>query len=170
MDTTTSTLEETRALNAQIERELSTQPSVDTLPPEVTRRARREGRGIFPPPVFLPQARDLHIPGRGGDIPLRILAPQTGAPTGVYLHLHGGGWTLGDHDLQDGALWELVEATGMAAVSVGYRLAPEHPYPAGPDDCEDAALWLVDRGASTGGARPRGCPSAASRRADTSAR
>jgi acetyl esterase/lipase len=155
MDTALSPLEETRALNAEIERLLSTLQQVHTVPPEVTRRARREGRGIFPPPVFLPQARDLRIPGRGGDITLRVLTPETSAPAGVYLHLHGGGWTLGAHDMQDGALWELVEATGMAAVSVGYRLAPEHPYPAGPNDCEDAALWLIERGAAELGAPAR---------------
>jgi acetyl esterase/lipase len=72
----------------------------------------------------------------------------------VYLHLHGGGWTLGDADMQDPALWDVVTATGLAAVSVGYRLAPEHPFPAGPDDCEDAARWLVERGAAELGAPP----------------
>ena len=72
---------------------------------------------------------------------MRILeAPE---PRGAYLHLHGGGWTIGAGDLQDPALWELAQATGLTAVSVDYRLAPEHPYPAGPDDCEDAALWLL---------------------------
>jgi acetyl esterase/lipase len=154
MDTVTSTLDETRAFNAEIERILAGQPSVHTLPPEVTRRARREGRGIFPPPVFLDQARDLSIPGRHGEIRLRVLKPAV-RPTGVYLHLHGGGWTLGDHDMQDPAMLELAEATGMVAVSVGYRLAPEHPFPAGPDDCEDAALWLVERGAAELGAPAR---------------
>ncbi len=76
---------------------------------------------------------------------MRVLAPEDEA-TGVYLHLHGGGWVFGCCDEQDERLWALVEATGMCAVSVDYRLAPEHPYPAGPDDCEDAALWLLDRG------------------------
>lgn len=149
---TVSTLEETRAFNAEIERLLSTQQPVHTVPAEVTRRARREGRGIFPPPVYLPQARDVHVPGRGGAIPVRVLMPESGAPTGVYLHLHGGGWTLGGHDMQDQAGWELVEQTGMAWVSAGYRLAPEHPCPAGPDDCEDVALWLIERGAEELGA------------------
>jgi acetyl esterase len=148
-------LAETRALNDGIEKLLDAMPSVDTLPPEVTRQARRDGRGIFPAPTYLDQARDLHIPGRGGDLRLRVLVPAIGAPTGVYLHLHGGGWTLGAADLQDAELWALVEATGMAAVSVDYRLAPEHPWPAGPDDCEDAAVWLVTRGAADLGAPPR---------------
>ena len=52
---------------------------------------------------------------------------------------------LGECDEQDVRLWSLVEATGLCAVSVGYRLAPEHPYPAAPEDCEDAALWLLER-------------------------
>jgi acetyl esterase len=147
-------LAETRAFNAELERLLATQPPPQTLSPAVIRAARRAGRGIFPPPVFLPQARELRIAGRGGEIPLRVLAPE-GAPTGVYLHIHGGGWMLGDHDMQDAELWELVEATGMVAVSVGYRLAPEHPYPAGPDDCEDTAVWLLEHGLAELGAPAR---------------
>jgi acetyl esterase/lipase len=63
---------------------------------------------------------------------------------GLYLHFHGGGWTLGACDEQDPRLRELAEATGLAALSVDYRLAPEHPFPAAADDCEDAALWLLD--------------------------
>ena len=145
-------LAQTRELNEQIERLLATQPSVHTLPPQVIRDARREGRGIFPPPVFLPQARDLTIPARSGPLRVRVLTPAQAAPTGVYLHIHGGGWTLGGADMQDPELWRLVEATGMAAASVEYRLAPEHPWPAGADDCEDAALWLVERGAAELGA------------------
>lgn len=150
-----SQLEETRAFNAELQRLISTQPSIHTLPPEVTRNARRRGRGIFPPPVYLPQARDITIPTRGGSIPARVLAPEGREPAGVYLHIHGGGWTLGAHDMQDPLLWELVEQTGMAVVSAGYRLAPENAYPAGPDDCEDAALWLLERGTRELGAPDR---------------
>ena len=137
-------LAETRGFNVQIERLLASVPSMETIPPSVLRSERRAGRGPFPPLVFLPQARDLVIPGRGGEIKLRVLSPP--GARGAYLHLHGGGWTLGDADMQDTALWAFAEATGLAVVSVGYRLAPEHPYPAAPDDCEDAALWLLDRG------------------------
>jgi acetyl esterase len=85
------------------------------------------------------------MPTRGGSIRIRVLAPEAEV-VGVYLHLHGGGWVLGDCDEQDVRLLALAEATGLCAISVGYRLAPEHPYPAGPDDCEDAALWLLDGG------------------------
>lgn len=138
-------LEQTRAFNAELERLLATVPAVDTIPVEQSRRARREGTGIFPKPLFVPEARDVEIDGPAGRIPLRIVAPD-GEPTGVFLHLHGGGWTLGDRDLQDVRLQLLAHATGLTAVSVGYRLAPEHPYPAGPDDCEAAALWLATEG------------------------
>jgi acetyl esterase len=147
-------LAETRAFNAELERVLATQPTVDTLPLDLVRRARREGRGIFPPPVFLPEARDLDIPARAGKLRLRVLAPE-GAPEGVYLHMHGGGWALGAADMQDPALRDVARSTGLCAVSVDYRLAPEHPYPAAPDDCEDAALWLIERGAAELGAPSR---------------
>jgi acetyl esterase/lipase len=143
---TPEVLAETRAFNVALEALLATAPSVDKLPLDVVRRARREGRGPFPPPVFLPSARDVMIPGRGGEVRLRVIAPP-GPSKGAYLHMHGGGWTLGDADMQDPALLGLATATGLTAISVGYRLAPEHPYPAGADDCEDAARWLLDRGA-----------------------
>jgi acetyl esterase/lipase len=138
----TQLLAETQAFNAELERLLATVPSVHTVPAEQTRQARREGRGIYPVPVFLPQARTLEIDGPGGRVPLRIIAPE-GESTGAFLHIHGGGWTLGENDMQDPRLARLARETGLTAVSVGYRLAPENPYPAAPDDCEAAALWLL---------------------------
>ena len=138
---------ETRAFNAELERLLATMPSVHTVPPEETRRARREGRGIYPPPVFAPEARVIDIDGPDGPLPLRIIAPEQES-TGVFLHIHGGGWTLGENDMQDPRLQRLARDTGLTVVSVGYRLAPEHPYPAGPDDCEAAALWLIGGGSA----------------------
>jgi len=136
-------LAETRAFNAELERQLATLPSVHTLPVEETRQARREGRGIYPAPVFLPEARTIEIDGPAGSIPLRVIKRPEGESWGAFLHFHGGGWTLGDHDMQDVRLMRLAEATGLTVISVGYRLAPENPYPAGPDDCEAAALWLL---------------------------
>lgn len=135
-------LAETRAFNVELERLLATEPSVHTVPPEQTRRDRREGRGVFPPPVLLPNARTIEIRGPGGPLPLRIIAPDR-EPTGAFLHIHGGGWTLGGNDMQDPRLDRLARETGLTVVSVGYRLAPENPYPAAPDDCEAAALWLL---------------------------
>jgi acetyl esterase len=147
-------LAESREFNAALAEVLAEQPSVHTVPPVVSRLARREGRSIWPKPVFLEHARELAVPTRSGEMRVRVLAPDEVA-TGVYMHIHGGGWVLGCCDEQDERLWSLVEATGMCAISVDYRLAPEHPYPAGPDDCEDAALWLVDRGLGELGAPDR---------------
>jgi acetyl esterase/lipase len=87
----------------------------------------------------------LTITGKdGNEIPLRVIAPQR--PRGIYLHLHGGGWVLGGADMQDPMLERIADNTGQAVVAVEYRLAPEYPYPAGPDDCEAAAAWLVQNG------------------------
>jgi acetyl esterase len=138
-------LEESRAFNEQLAALLSDQPPVNELPPEVTRLARREGRSIWPKPEFLPHAREVIVAARGGDLRVRVLPPERDA-VGVYLHIHGGGWVLGGCDEQDVRLTELAEQTGLCVASVEYRLSPEHPYPAAPDDCEDAAVWLLERG------------------------
>ncbi len=146
---TDGVLAEARAFNAQLETTLAGMPSVHTLPPALVRTARRVGKGIFPAPVVLPELRDLEVPGRGGPIKLRIARPPVGiAPRGVYLHIHGGGWMYGAADMQDPYLAAIATAAGVVVASVEYRLAPEHPFPAGPDDCEDAARWLVTEGAA----------------------
>ena len=137
-----SLLDETRAFNAELTRQLATIPAVNELPPAESRRIRREGLGIFPAPVFVPHARTLEINGARGPIALRVIAPARDL-TGTFLHIHGGGWVVGGEDLQDPRLDRLAHDTGLTVVSVGYRLAPEDPYPAGPDDCEAAALWLL---------------------------
>ncbi len=145
---------EARAFNEELERLLATAPSVHTVPVEETRAVRDAGRGLFAAQPRLPQARAFLAHGRDGEIAVRVLAPE-GEPRGVYLHLHGGGWTIGAADAQDGYLWEIVEATGLCVASVEYRLAPEHPHPAALNDCEDAALWLVREGAAALGAPSR---------------
>ncbi|ABS62095.1 Alpha/beta hydrolase fold-3 domain protein [Parvibaculum lavamentivorans DS-1] len=107
------------------------------------REQRAKGEGAFPLAPKSPQAREIVIDGKAGNkITLRVIAPET-SPKGVYLHIHGGGWVLGGADQQDPMLERIAKNTGLACVSVEYRLAPEHPYPAGPDDCEAAAIWLA---------------------------
>ena len=133
----------TAQLNEQMIQLLTDQPNWWITGPETFRAARRRGEGPFPAPVMSPRARTITITGKDGNtIPLRVIAPQ-GPARGVYLHLHGGGWVLGGADMQDPMLERIADNTGQAVVSVEYRLAPEHPYPAGPDDCETAAAWLV---------------------------
>ncbi len=133
---------ETRMLNETMVKLLTPMPNWWVVGAQETRAARRRGDPPFPPPIMSSRARVCRIPGPDGtDIPLRVIAPDT--PRGVYLHIHGGGWVLGGADMQDPKLEHIADTTGLAAVSVEYRLAPEHPYPAGPDDCEAAALWLA---------------------------
>jgi len=137
---------ETAALNAQMIELLTGQPEWWITGPAAFRAARRRGEGPFPAPVMSSRARTLTITGRDGrQIALRVIAPSQ-PPRGVYLHLHGGGWVLGGADMQDPMLERIADTTGQAVVGVEYRLAPEHPYPAGPDDCEAAAAWLVAHG------------------------
>ena len=107
---------------------------------------RAAGETPLPKATYLDSAEDITIPSRDADrtITCRVLRPQNGKPvTGTFLHIHGGGWVLQDERSQDPVLQQLANNTGLVAVSVGYRLAPEHPFPAGPHDCYDAAEYLV---------------------------
>jgi acetyl esterase len=134
--------EQTRAFNAKLGETLAALPQTNEVDdPAATRAARARGEGPFPAPPRLEEGQDRAIQGRAGAIPLRVFEPPV--VRGVYLHLHGGGWTLGSAGAQDTQLWRLARAAEVAVVSVDYRLAPEDPYPAGPDDCEDAARWLI---------------------------
>jgi acetyl esterase/lipase len=65
------------------------------------------------------------------------------SPRGVYLHIHGGGFVLGSAADQDPMLERIARQVRVTCVSVEYRLAPEHPYPAAWDDCETVAVWLA---------------------------
>lgn len=71
---------------------------------------------------------------------------ESAQPTAVYAHCHGGGFVIGSAAGQDAALERIAAATGMTVASIDYRLAPEHRYPAGPDDCETAVRWLAEHG------------------------
>ena len=109
------------------------------------RQARLDGGGPFPLEAAEPTAENIDIENCDGhSIALRIFKPKSDAARGTYLHIHGGGWALGSHDGQDERLQEIADNCALNCVSVDYRLAPENPYPAGPDDCETAAKWLLE--------------------------
>ena len=134
---------ETRALNDEIVRRLNAEPSGLTIPQ--IRERRIQGIGAFPPARKSSRAETIAIPGPAGPIELRIIAP-TAPSRGILFHIHGGGWSIGAPDQNDPLLESIADGAGLACVSVKYRLGPEHPYPAGPDDCEAAALWVVREG------------------------
>lgn len=84
------------------------------------------------------------IVGRSGEIPVkRFLPRQSTAESPRILFIHGGGWAVGGVDALDYLCTNLCEALNAEVTAVGYRLAPEHPFPAGLDDCEDAVLALA---------------------------
>ncbi len=135
-------LASTRVANELLEKLIAQQPPFTAQTPAQIRAARESGGSALPPPVRLAHAETRAIRRPGGEVPLRIFRHE--AARGVYLHIHGGGWTLGAADQQDVMLDAIAKAARATVVSVDYRLAPEHPYPAGPDDCEAAALWLAE--------------------------
>ena len=137
---------ETLAIARDLEARLAGAPSMHTLPVPLIRAARESGQSLWGPIVRRADAVEETIAGPGGPLVLRILAPAN--PRGVYLHFHGGGYALGaahHADVRNGAI---ADQLGIAVVSVEYRLAPEHPWPAAYEDAEAAALWLVTHGPS----------------------
>jgi acetyl esterase len=95
--------------------------------------------------------RDLEIPGPAGMIPVRLYQPgaETGLP--IFVLLHGGGWVIGDRDTADNMARFLCKRANCIVLSVDYRLAPEHPFPAAPEDCYAAVKWAVDHAAEING-------------------
>ncbi|WP_233222187.1 alpha/beta hydrolase [Allosphingosinicella deserti] len=110
---------------------------------DAAREMMRKSRDVADAPVEpLVVIRDLSCPGPGGDIPLRLYdARETRAPGPLLLFFHGGGFVLGDLYTHEPFCTMLAKALDLPVLAVDYRLAPEHPFPAGPDDCIAAARW-----------------------------
>ena len=135
---------ETAAFNAKLEAELAEAPRMNTFPPEVVRAARADGKGALPLLGPAEGSEWLDIPGApGGPCRVRVSEPE-GTARGIYLHIHGGGWTVGAAEQYDVTNQALARDTGMRVVSVAYRLAPEHPWPAQREDCVAAAKWVLE--------------------------
>lgn len=105
-----------------------------------------ERRDPPPPAQVLDSGKNITLPSRdpGRQIPCRVFEPASGKPKGVFYHIHGGGWVLQSEAYQDIMLKYYADYCQTTVVSVGYRLAPEHPYPAGNEDCFDIGEYLID--------------------------
>lgn len=104
--------------------------------------------------------RDQTIPGSEGapDVPIRVYTPtRRRTPLPALLFIHGGGFVVGDMNGEDARAQEIAADADLVLVSVEYPLAPEHPFPAGLDDCFAALTWLSKNTAELGGGvRTRG--------------
>ncbi|HEY8122256.1 MAG TPA: alpha/beta hydrolase [Myxococcota bacterium] len=100
--------------------------------------------------IELASVENRTIPGPAGEIPIRVYQPHGAGVKPVLVYLHGGGWVIGTLDSYDATARELAEGAGCVVVSVDYRLAPEHRYPAAPDDCHAAVKWVAANAASLG--------------------
>lgn len=126
--------------------EASGRPALHILGVDAARAAIRSSQQILgktPPPA---RQRETSIPGPGGPIPLRIYRPSVVADNAALpalLFLHGGGWMLGDLDYGAWLCASLAEGLRIAVISVGYRLAPEHAFPAGLEDSLAALDYIV---------------------------
>lgn len=127
-------------------------PGLSALPVEQAREAlalmgSAQAEGV----EEVARVEDLEIPGPAGAIPARAYAPAGDGPLPVVVYYHGGGWVLGGLESHDGTCRALANATGALVVSVDYRLAPEHPFPAAVDDAWAALTWLADKAGDLGG-------------------
>jgi acetyl esterase len=127
-------------------------PPLSTLPPAMIRegyRAQRVGVDAGAPTDL--EVRDLQVAGGAGPVPARLYTPKGAqAPGPGIVYFHGGGFVIGDLDTHDGFLRRLAAASGMRVLSVDYRLAPEHPFPAAHDDALAATRWAFDHAAEIG--------------------
>jgi len=102
-------------------------------------------------PVEVASVLNRTVPGPAGEIPVRVYTPAGGGgPLPVVVYYHGGGWVIGDLEVVDRPCRLLASAAGAIVVSVDYRLAPEHRYPAAFDDCYAAAVWVAGHAAELG--------------------
>jgi acetyl esterase len=122
-------------------------PAAETLPLDQARAELKRQQVMVGGRLPIGALRDLQVDGAEGRLPARLYIPtaRTGAdPAPTLLFLHGGGWIYGDLDSHDAACRFLAEQSGVQVLSVEYRLAPEHPFPAAVEDCQAAYKWLVD--------------------------
>jgi len=126
-------------------------PPAEEVPIEQARAGHEaETEQLSGPGEPVAEVRDVAVPAPGGTIPVRVYRPQDGGPLPLVAYVHGGGWMLGSIDSFDTVVRALANASGAIVASIGYRLAPEHPFPAGLEDALCAVRWLAANAAELG--------------------
>ena len=127
-------------------------PPLDAVPPAMIRmgyQMQRKAADQSPPQDVA--AKDLEVAGAAGPIPARLYTPADAkTPSGGLVYFHGGGFTIGDLETHDGHCRRLAALAGVRVLAVDYRLAPEHPFPAGHDDALTATKWTFDHAGELG--------------------
>lgn len=120
-------------------------PKMHELPPEGARAIYVASKDMVDLPLGdLAVVRDLAAPGPVGAIPLRLFEARADRPAGpAVVFFHGGGFVIGDLDTHASFCAEMSRQLDLPVIAVHYRLAPEHPFPAAPEDCEAAARWVA---------------------------
>lgn len=134
-------------LHPEIKRFLESMPKKDPnqkITPEGQRKVLNQP--LIPEEERVPvhHIEDRTIPGPDGEIPVRIYTPHANGPYSLLVYFHGGGFIAGTIESHDPIVREIAVASGHKVISVGYRLAPEHPFPAGVMDCYHATKWVAE--------------------------
>lgn len=125
-------------------------PPLKMIPPDFLRQNYRDTRmGLDAAAPQDLEVKNLEIPGPAGAIKARLYAPKGSQGAGM-VYFHGGGFVIGDLDTHDSFLRRLSASSGASILSVDYRLAPEHPFPAAHDDALAATRWAFDHAAEIG--------------------
>lgn len=127
-------------------------PPLETLsPPEAREAFRRQVSVSNGPPDSVGSVRDLEIDGAAGQLSARLYSPdESGGPHPLIVFFHGGGFVVGDLDTHDAPCRILCRHAGAHVLSVDYRLAPEHPFPAALEDGQAALQWSIEHAAGLG--------------------
>lgn len=128
-------------------------PSLNEMSPQQMRPYYTTmGEQLGGPSRAMAEVMDFSVAGPAGDIPLRLYKPlglEKALQPGL-IYLHGGGWVIGSLDTHDKVCRRLADTCGCLVIAVEYRLAPEHPFPAGPEDAIAASRWVLDNAESLG--------------------
>ena len=106
---------------------------------------------MFGPVEPVDAIEDGQLPAPAGEIPVRMYRPSAGVPLPVLVYFHGGGWVVGSLDSHDGVARYLANHADCLVISVGYRLAPEHKFPAAVEDALAATMWTLEHAPEIGG-------------------
>ncbi len=145
------TLEPELQLLLALRRRRHLRPLETLTPPAARRWIRREAAAATGRPLPVGSVTELTLPGPAGPLPARHYVPdEPGGPPPLLLFLHGGGFVMCDLDTHDQACRLLCRQAGVQVLSVHYRLAPEHPFPAAVSDAWAALCWAADNAAALG--------------------